>query len=164
MPTRAPSIVALTMTASIIDMSAPMLLWIGGGCEVRCHQFISECSHSIIDGVVIIVVVIKGGECHAIIGLYNPYVVLFILLIFSQYVEGIHPHVWVSIHPLCEVVFVVFQESSILSVIHVHKESQGKVPLTGFSAYLEQLILISGEWINAVMFKNFVHGAWILSK
>ena len=111
-----------------------------------------------------IVVVIKGGECHAVIGSYNLHVVLFVLLIVGQYIEGIHPRVWVSIHPSCEIVFVVFQESSIVGPIRTHKEKQGKVPLPGFSAYLEQLVLISGQWINTIMFKDLAHGVQILSK
>ena len=113
-----------------------MLLWIGRGGEVRCGRGVINVSHIILIGVVVSVTIIKGGECYTIVGLDNPHVVLFILLVVCQDIECISPGPQEMVDSLGEVVFVGFQESSITCAVSSHEESQSKVPFMGFGLHL----------------------------
>ena len=52
-----------------------MLLWIGRGSESGCGRGVINVRHIILVGVVVSVIIIKGVECYAIVGLDNPHVV-----------------------------------------------------------------------------------------
>ena len=113
-----------------------MLLWIGRGSEVGCGRGVINVSHIILIGVVVSVIIVKGGECYAIIGPDNLHVVLFILLVVGQDIECFGPGPRVMVHSLGEVIFVGFQESSIMGVVSSHEECQNKVPFTGLGLHL----------------------------
>ena len=113
-----------------------MLLWIGRGSEVGCGRGVINVSHIILIGVVVSDIIVKGGECYAIIGPDNPHVVLFILLVVGQDIECFGPGPRVMVHSLGEVIFVGFQELSIMGVVSSHEECQNKVSFTGLGLHL----------------------------